>query len=99
MTDSKPVEVVDEANPWGRSKPMSDKLGPLQGEIVRVRVWWSLEAQSQHPDGDTFIAKLLDCVPLGRDYYFAFELEDGRRCLIKTAAVLSVEQVPQGEET
>lgn len=65
----------------------------LKDKRVHVRVWWSQEAQLQNPEGSSYEGMLLDCVPMGRDYYFVFQLDDGRRTMIKTAAVLLVEEM------
>lgn len=71
---------------------MRERLTDLIGKRVQVRVWWSAEAKEASPDGDLFVAVLRDCIPIGRDYYFVFELQGSRprRTMIKTAAVLQV---------
>jgi hypothetical protein len=70
---------------------VKERVGFLIGRKVVVRVWWSQEGQQSSPSGDLFDAILVDCIPIGRDYYFVFEA-NGKRSIIKTAAVLQISE-------
>jgi hypothetical protein len=73
----------------------AERVGFLIGKRVEVRLWWTAEAQAASPSGDLLIARLMDVVPIGRDYYFVFasDGENPKRSIIKSAAVLSVSEI------
>jgi hypothetical protein len=88
------VEVLDSGQRKDGSV-VQERIQFLIGKRCLVRVWWTAEGQVGSPGGDLFTATLVDCVPIGRDYYFVLATDDAtpKRCIIKTAAVLQIIEV------
>lgn len=73
----------------GDSSPLSkvgERLQWLVGHNVTVRVAY---AEIGQEGADTFAAVYEDTLPLGREYFFVFNVA-GRRRLIRTSAVVEI---------
>jgi hypothetical protein len=67
---------------------VSERLQWLQNSKVTVRVCY---AEIGQVGNETFEAVYEDTVPLGREYFFVFNVA-GRRKLLRTVSVISIEQ-------
>lgn len=65
---------------------VSERLAWLDGRHVSVRVTY---AEIGQLGGEQFNAIYRDVVPLGREYFFVFEVA-GRRRLIRTGSVVEI---------
>lgn len=72
-----------ESNTWSK---VGERLQWLQGSVVTVRVAY---AEIGQIGSETFKAVYEDTVPLGREYFFVFNVS-GRRRLIRTSAVVEI---------
>ena len=74
----------DESNTQSK---VSERLDWLRGHKVAVRVAY---AESGQLAGEQFKAVYEDTVPLGREYFFVFNVA-GRRRLVRTSSVIEIE--------
>lgn len=70
---------------------VSERLEWLIGERVAVKVAYSELGQVS---SDAFDGVYVDTVPMGREYFFVFEV-DGARRLLRTSSVVEVRQIPR----
>lgn len=77
----------------GMAKNVQSRVGErvefLAGRKVRVRVCY---AEIGQMGGEVFDAIFIDCVPLGREYFFVFSISQARR-LVKTSSVVEIAEV------
>ena len=65
---------------------VADRIAFLVGHHVTVRVTY---AESSGIGGETFNAIYRDTLPMGREYFFVFEVS-GKARLVRTTAVVEV---------
>jgi hypothetical protein len=80
------VRSTPAATESNTASKVGERLQWLQGQIVRVRVVY---AEIGQLGGETFDAVYEDTVPLGREYFFVFNVSGCRR-LIRTSSVVEI---------
>lgn len=81
--------MLKSTEPQGQSR-VSERVDFLRGKRVEVRVAY---AEIGQIGGETFEAVYVDTVPMGREYFFHFDVGRGLSRLIRTSSVISITEI------
>jgi hypothetical protein len=81
---------VSRAKPTNPSSKVAERLEWLIGKSVSVRVAY---AEIGQMGGEVFQATYVDIVPLGREYFFVFNV-GGLRRVFRTSSVIELQELP-----
>jgi hypothetical protein len=71
-------------------KHVADRLNAWQDCLVTVRVSWG---EIGMVGGDTFQARVGETIPMGREYFVSFTLQDGKRRMIRSTSIVEIREV------